>query len=407
MNKNEYMMHLLARTIRTRNDDMITPLITQLADMQVSMDILEKHNFPALVAEYAPFNKAAQSLSHSVLVWKNDELAQEKSYMLKEFVRICKDQHQPEEFLLRLTCSLINLNDFELTRSCFDIIVSFGLTLNAYDEFGIFRKAMEYQGQMEEADKIISDVDAMLLRNEFLEEDEAEEQADNEMDAFEEEGVEEVDQEVVDFNDNESVISETESGVFTDEELDMEDHAEVMRRHAQDQALVSEICMVFLAGCIKSGRSDVISAAIQFTGAFFYPLALLRKYDIQYLIYCYGSHNEDAELLMNHIKHLQAIEIAGERQEFFKMFMETTFRNAETVTDSVMAQMKGFLEDGDDFMISCTLHVFLKMPITLSQFKNSHVEACLENLESGLAAQLGFMLKMKIQLLEQIDYEIW
>lgn len=64
---------------------------------------------------------------------------------------------------------------------------------------------------------------------------------------------------------------------------------------------------------------------------------------------------------MNHIKHLQAIEIAGERQEFFKMFMETTFRNAETVTDSVMAQMKGFLEDGDDFMVSWKIGIFRKI----------------------------------------------
>lgn len=222
--------------------------------MQVSRDLLEKHNLPALVAEYAPFNEAAKSLSKSVLAWKYEEIAQEMPQLLKEFVQIAKEKRVPEEFMVRLVTSLMDFDDLDTVRSCLEILNHFEFSLDEYEELGIYRKATQFEGQFRDADEIIAKVDVLLLQDEILEEDEAEVEADDLIGHAEENEEEEND-----FSDDESVISETESGIYTDEELELEDHFEAVRKEDRKDQVMTEICMMLLAGYIRSGNSEVVS----------------------------------------------------------------------------------------------------------------------------------------------------
>ncbi|CAA21693.1 SEC-C motif-containing protein [Caenorhabditis elegans] len=362
MNDTEYTAHILARTIRTGDDKLITKAFSQLKFGTVPMDILEQHNFPYIVQRHAPNNQLALSMASNYQNFKLQKIEHEKPWMLKRFADSTFEEY-PDGIVsvhtLKLLTAVSFFTDLDFVKCSFSILSRLDLLVEDFEKYGILERAKVFEHQIQEA--------AWLVRKYQRLKDEVESEVEEESE-------------------------ETEVAPSLD------------RRyppiHGDFTHNRMEIEMIFLAQCIKAGNEEMISTAIEFVGTDELPLEFYRKYDIALSCHLYCPEQEDCKHLIDFIEEMEEVGMQWENLEALERYLR---ENSELglVPDSVMTLLMGYFkgdrylgdEDWKDYFVDPICNFFLSQDVSLDQFERFDVKNILVKFEERATKPVKLVLQ--------------
>lgn len=162
------------------------------------METLEKHNIPLLITQNCPYNPFAMNLKSMILQWKNEQLQAEQPRLLTKLAEHLGSNRHCSQLVLQLLIGLMNLENMELVRSSCRILSKLEFKLEEIERLEILERAMKVQEQVEEASELVMKI------------------------------LEQLEQE--------------DSGIFVEDEED----------EGGENPIVMEICMLYLAECLKT-----------------------------------------------------------------------------------------------------------------------------------------------------------
>uniref|UniRef100_A0A1I7UVH6 BTB domain-containing protein n=1 Tax=Caenorhabditis tropicalis TaxID=1561998 RepID=A0A1I7UVH6_9PELO len=347
MDSYEMELNVLARIIRTGNNEAITNAVEELKKFPAPINysrLIDKANLPFLVDTHAPKNESAMRLIKDHRVAKQVEMAKETPFIVNDFYNS-----------MQLEIDEVDEGNEDIGLGMEeDEDMGFHLEIDEYNELNLEEQdkdnGLSQKAQDDDADSVFSDQDAALMADE----------------------------------------SGSDSG--------FEEKEEDYKRKSWKYRIASfEVHVRVLSEMIKAGDPDQIAEIIEISSNVDLPLYAYRKYEITCLIAEYAIHSDEAINLWNKIDQMEDISLEKDYMKTFNYVIECV-ETQSTVPKSMMGVIADYLITKDQCQMDRVVNLLIEKEIPFEFFKEYRIKQYLLNI--GRKDNAIWTLILKIRGLE-------